>query len=211
MIRTRVKICGITSLEDANHAVFQGADALGLVFYAASPRCISIDQASEIATRTPAFVSIVGLFVDASPNYIHKVMDAVSLDVLQFHGEEQEAECMQYGKPYLKALRVKNNIDIERAIEGYPSARAILLDTYHPDIPGGTGQAFDWTRIPPNLDRPIILAGGLNAGNVGQAISSVSPFAVDVSGGVELEKGKKDPQKVSAFFKAVYRADKKSG
>lgn len=211
MFRTRVKICGITNLEDANHAVSRGADALGLVFYESSPRCVNLQQASEIASCMPAFVNMVGLFVDAKPDYIRQVMEVVPIDMLQFHGNEQETECVQYGMHYIKAIRMREDMDIVRVIGDYPTARAILLDTYHPKIPGGTGERFDWGRVPAGLNRPIILAGGLNAANVGSAIKTLSPYAVDVSGGVEFEKGKKDPEKVSAFFNAVNLANKKIG
>ena len=209
MLRTRVKICGITNVEDARHAVEQGADALGLVFYTNSPRAVSIETASEIAKSIPAFVSVVALFVNATSEYIDQVLNSVGIDMLQFHGNEMESDCIKYRLPYLKALRVQNDMDIQQAIDEYPQAKAILLDTYHPHIPGGTGESFNWSLVPETLNQSIILAGGLNAENVDNAISLVNPYAVDVSGGVELGKGKKDPYKVSAFIKAVYKADAK--
>jgi phosphoribosylanthranilate isomerase len=207
--RTRVKICGITNIEDANHAVAEGADAIGFVFYESSPRNVSIARAGEITPCMPAFVSAVGLFVDADEVYIREVLESVDIDILQFHGDESEVECLRYGLPYIKAIRVKPGADIKKIISAYPSAKAILLDTYHATLPGGTGEKFDWSRVPIDIKCPIILAGGLNALNVGLAIAAVSPYAVDVSGGVEITKGKKDPEQISAFFNAVNIADKK--
>jgi phosphoribosylanthranilate isomerase len=141
--------------------------------------------------------------------HIRAVLDRVVIDMLQFHGDESEEECLRYGLPYVKAIRVKPGADLRKIISAYPSAKAVLLDTYHATLPGGTGEKFDWSQIPSDLKCPIILAGGLNAQNVGQAIAAVSPYAVDVSGGVELAKGKKDPEQISAFFNAVNFADKK--
>ncbi|WP_455374701.1 phosphoribosylanthranilate isomerase [Kaarinaea lacus] len=202
-MRTRVKICGITRVQDAIAAVNSGADAIGLVFYEDSPRAISIENARAIVQKLPPFVSVVGLFVDPSPKDVAAVLHRVSLDLLQFHGNELPSECAAYSKPYIKAIKVKEGDDIAAQVSKYTTARGVLLDTYDPRLPGGTGRVFDWTKIPKKLDKPLILAGGLTAENVWQAISKVRPFAVDVSGGVEAAKGIKDPEKIAAFMRGV--------
>lgn len=196
----RIKICGITRVEDALAAAEAGADAIGLVFYGKSPRAVSIHQARAVIAALPPFVSVVGLFVNASRCELGEILDAVQLDLLQFHGDETPEACSGYGRPYIKALRVKAGDDIAARISQYPEARGFLLDTYVEGVPGGTGQAFDWSLIPEGLQRPIILAGGLTPTNVGDAISRVRPYAVDVSGGVETSKGIKDAEKVRAFI-----------
>ncbi|MCG8379974.1 MAG: phosphoribosylanthranilate isomerase [Proteobacteria bacterium] len=201
--RTRVKICGITSLEDAMVAVEAGADAIGLVFYEKSPRYVAIDTASRIVNSVPPFINCTGLFVDADKNYIREILKQVSIDTLQFHGQEMEHACTLYGKPYIKAIRMSNDVDLVSEIKTYASARALLLDTFVKDTPGGTGISFDWDKIPKDLTKPIILAGGLDINNVKQAITKVKPYAVDVSGGVETEKGKKDPNKIINFIREV--------
>ena len=202
-MRTRVKICGITRLQDAMSAVDNGADAIGLVFYKDSPRAISIENARAIVQKLPPFVTVVGLFVDPSPKDVAAVLHRVSLDLLQFHGNELPSECAAYSKPYIKAIKVKEGDDIAEQVSKYTSARGVLLDTFDPGLPGGTGRVFDWTKIPKKLDKPLILAGGLTAENIWQAISKVRPFAVDVSGGVEAAKGIKDPEKIAAFMRGV--------
>ena len=202
-MRTRVKICGITRAQDAIKAVEFGADAIGLVFYGKSPRAVSIDDARAIIQKIPPFVTVVGLFVDPSPKDVAAVLHRVSLDLLQFHGEELPSECSAYGKPYIKAIKMREGDDIAAQVTQYSSARGILLDTYDPKVPGGTGRVFDWSRIPKGLDKPIILAGGLTPENVWQAITKVRPFAVDVSGGVEADKGIKDVEKMAAFMRGV--------
>ena len=202
-MRTRVKICGITRAQDAIKAVEFGADAIGLVFYGKSPRAISIDDARAIIQKIPPFVTVVGLFVDPSPKDVAAVLHRVSLDLLQFHGDELPSECSAYGKPYIKAIKMREGDDIAAQVARYTSARGILLDTYDPKVPGGTGRVFDWNRIPKDLDKPIILAGGLTPENVWQAITKVRPFAVDVSGGVEADKGIKDVEKMAAFMRGV--------
>ena len=202
-MRTRVKICGITRAQDAIKAVEFGADAIGLVFYDKSPRAVSIDDARAIIQKIPPFVSIVGLFVDPSPKDVAAVLHRVSLDLLQFHGDELPSECSAYGKPYIKAIKIREGIDIAAQVNKYTSARGILLDTYDPKVPGGTGRVFDWSVIPKGLSKPIILAGGLTPENVWQAITKVRPFAVDVSGGVEADKGIKDIEKLAAFMRGV--------
>ena len=201
----RSKICGITRIEDALIAAEAGADAIGLVFYAKSPRAVSIQQARDIVAALPAFVTTVGLFVNASREELNDVLAGVALDLLQFHGYETPAECESYQRPYIKALRVKPGDDIAQLAAPYAKARGILLDTYMPGIPGGTGAAFDWSLVPRDLPQPVILAGGLSADNVQAAIEKVRPYAVDVSGGVEADKGIKDAAKIRAFMQAVGR------
>jgi phosphoribosylanthranilate isomerase len=204
-LRVRAKICGITRVEDALQAVENGADAIGLVFYAPSPRNVSIQRAIEIAEQVPAFVTIVGLFVNAEPSFVREVSLQVKLDLLQFHGDESPEMCAQYNKPFIKAIRVKAGINLVQYAKDFSSAKALLLDTYTEGVAGGTGHVFDWDLIPENLTKPIILAGGLNVENVAQAIQSVKPYAVDVSGGVEAEKGIKDAAKIAAFMQQVYK------
>lgn len=202
----RSKICGITRVEDALAAVEAGADAIGLVFYAKSPRAVTVQQARSIINAMPPFVTTVGLFVDASRCELGEMLDAVPLDLLQFHGDESPESCEGYHRPYIKALRVKPGDDIAAQVALYKNASGVLLDTYVPGIPGGTGEAFDWSLVPEGLSKPIILAGGLTAENVAQAIARVRPYAVDVSGGVEAAKGIKDAQKIRAFMQAVRAA-----
>lgn len=180
-----------------------GADAIGLVFYPPSPRAVTIQQARAIIAALPPFVTVVGLFVDASRCELGEILDAVPLDVLQFHGDESPADCEGFHRPYLKALRVKPGDDIAGQIDRYANSSGILLDTFVPGVPGGTGEAFDWTLVPQGLGKPIILAGGLTPENVGSAIAQVQPYAVDVSGGVEASRGIKDAEKIRAFVRAV--------
>ena len=205
-MRTRVKICGITRVEDALEAIKQGADAIGLVFYAKSPRNVSAAKAAEIVSSLPAFVTVVGLFVDAEPAFIQEVLSVVHLDLLQFHGDETPSECRQYSLPYMKAIRVKSGTNLVQYAADYADAKALLLDAFAEGVPGGTGLVFDWSLIPQNLSLPIVLAGGLNAENVGLAIEQVRPYAVDVSGGVEANKGIKDVAKIAAFMRGVSNA-----
>lgn len=195
----RVKICGITSVADAQIAVKAGADAIGLVFYAPSPRAVSIEQAREIAASVGPFVTVVSLFVNAEESYVREVLANVDLHVLQFHGDEPREFCEQFQRPYMKAIRMRPELDVEGAINEYPSASAILLDAYRPGIPGGTGETFDWQRVPVASARPIVLAGGLTPENVAVAIQSTQVYGVDVSGGVESSPGKKDTYKVEQF------------
>lgn len=201
-MRIRVKICGITQVDDALMAVRLGADALGLVFYPPSPRAVTTEQAQAIMASLPPFVTTVGLFVNEPEATIRSLLSQIPLDLLQFHGDESEADCRRYGRPYIKALRMKDDADIEAQARQYETASGILLDAYQPGVPGGTGQAFDWTRIPV-LTQPLILAGGLDAANVRAAIQSARPYAVDVSGGVEAAKGIKDHLKMATFINEV--------
>ena len=183
-----------------------GADAIGLVFYAKSPRAVDVRQAREIVAALPPFVTTVGLFVNASRCEINEILDAVPLDMLQFHGDETPAQCEGFHRPWFKALRVGNGEDIEAQVARYANASGILLDTFVAGVPGGTGERFDWSLIPAALAKPLILAGGLTAENVQQAIAQVRPYAVDVSGGVEASKGVKDASKVMAFVGRVRSA-----
>lgn len=209
MTRTRVKICGITRVEDALSAVNAGADAIGLVFYAESPRNVSMQSAQAIVAALPPFVSVVGLFVNASQEKIETVLSQLRLDVLQFHGDETAADCTQFNLPYYKAIRVKADTNLLQYADEFNSANALLLDAHSDTAYGGTGQAFDWNLIPQSLPKPIILAGGLTPQNVGAAIRQVRPYAVDVSGGVEQTKGIKDAAKIAAFMLGVSSADKR--
>lgn len=203
MSAVRSKICGITRIEDALAAVDAGADAIGLVFYPPSPRAVSVVQARAIIAALPPFVTTVGLFVNASRCELNETLEAVGLDLLQFHGDETPEDCEGYHRPFIKALRVKPGDDIAAACRVYSKASGLLLDAYVPGVPGGTGETFDWGLIPKDLSKPVILAGGLSPDNVAQAIAQVRPYAVDVSGGVELHKGIKDHGKIRAFMKAV--------
>jgi len=200
---TRIKICGITCHEDAVAAVAAGADALGFVFYEPSPRYVDPARAADIISALPPFVTTVGLFVDAADEQVEAIIGQTGLDLLQFHGKESEARCSRFSRPYIKALRVRPELDLEKLASEYPSARGLLLDAYRPGVPGGTGEVFDWGLIPPTLARRIVLAGGLTAENVTRAISQVHPYAVDVSGGVEVTPGRKSPEKMQAFTAAV--------
>lgn len=206
MNRTRIKICGITNIEDAEVAVKAGADAIGLVFYEKSPRYVAINTAEHIIKNIAPFITTVGLFVDADESYVRKVLDRVAIDTLQFHGKESEQACAMYNRPYIKAISMSEDVNVTEECNTYFSASGLLLDTYVKDVPGGTGMSFDWNRIPKELTKPIILAGGLNENNVKEAISQVQPYAVDVSGGVEIEKGIKDPDKIKNFIREAMNA-----
>jgi len=201
--RTRVKICGITRPQDAVLAAKLGADAIGLVFYQKSPRAVTIEQAQAIIQALPAFVTVVGLFVNAEPTFVHGILAQLPLDILQFHGEESPDDCLQFAKPYIKALRMRPDVDVQAFAKRYANAKALLLDTYVQGVKGGTGIVFDWQQVPTHLSKPIIIAGGLTPENVNQAITSLTPYAVDVSGGVESAKGIKDAEKMSAFMRGV--------
>jgi len=202
-MRTRIKICGITRVEDARIAVELGADAIGLVFYAPSPRSVGLDQARAIVAAIPPFVTIVGLFVDPAQDQVGSVLRRCSLGLLQFHGDEAPDFCNGFGLPYIKAARVRADADLVQYLSPYHAAQGWLLDAYHEQLYGGTGESFDWKLIPRNLARPVILSGGLTPDNVGAAVRQVRPWAVDVSGGVEAAKGIKDAAKIAAFIAGV--------
>lgn len=207
MPRIRVKICGFTCVEEAAAAADYGADAVGLVFCSRSPRSVSVEVANGIVTTLPPFVTTVGLFVNESPEIIEAILHQVPLDLIQFHGDEKPEECTRFGRPYIKAIRMAADVDLYREAERYQDARALLLDAWHPALAGGTGECFDWDRIPSDLPLPVILAGGLNPENVRLAVQRVRPFAVDVSSGVEKAKGIKDPKKMADFIKEVTYGD----
>ncbi|MFO1435096.1 MAG: phosphoribosylanthranilate isomerase [Gammaproteobacteria bacterium] len=203
--RIRVKFCGITREEDALTAVALGADAIGMVFYAGSPRAVGVGTAREIVHRLPPFISTVALFVNPLAGEVQTVLEAVRPGLLQFHGDETAADCERYGMPYIKAIRMRPDVDIHEQAGRFSSAAALLLDSFHEGNYGGTGQVFDWSRVPADLQRPFILAGGLTPDNVAAAIAATRPYAVDVSGGVEATKGIKDPAKMQAFLREVHR------
>ena len=207
MNRTRVKICGITRLEDALVAIESGADALGFVFYEPSPRYISPEDAADIIQQLPAFVTTTALFVNETAENVDRIVQETRIDLLQFHGDEEPDFCNRFVRPYIKALRMKPELDLQVEAERYRSAQAILLDAYRPGVPGGTGEVFDWDRIPQQHPAPLILAGGLTADNIANAVSTVAPYAVDVSGGVEQSKGIKNADKVKKFINEVTRAN----
>jgi phosphoribosylanthranilate isomerase len=206
MSTTRIKICGITREEDALAVVASGADAIGLVFYSASPRAVTIDQAAAIAALVPPFVSVVALFVDEPVASIERILKSVPIDLIQFHGNEPAEFCRQFGRPWIKALRVRPTLDLAQVCQRYRGARGVLLDSWQPGVPGGTGTAFDWHLAQAQLPLPVVLAGGLHALNVGDAIRLLSPSAVDVSGGVESAPGIKDAGKIRQFIAAVRAA-----
>ncbi len=204
---TAVKICGITRQADAAAAARLGAHAVGFVFCAKSPRNIAAAAAAEIAAGLPPFITAAGLFVNAGAREIEEVLKLVSLNILQFHGEETPAFCAGFGVPFIKAARVRAGLDLIQYARDYRAARGLLLDAFVDGTHGGTGTAFDWSLIPSELPLPVILSGGLNTANVGEAIRRVAPWAVDVSSGVEARPGIKDPQKIAAFMKEVRSAD----
>jgi phosphoribosylanthranilate isomerase len=198
----RIKVCGLTRVEDVQAAVAAGVDAVGLVFYPDSPRHVTIAQAAELCRHVPPFVTIVGLFVNASRAEVHRVIEAVPLNLLQFHGDETADQCEGFGVPYLKAARVRPGVDLLEFAAQFASARALLLDTWTPAY-GGSGESFDWSLVPTSCPLPVILSGGLTPDNVADAIRQVRPVAVDVSSGVESAKGIKDAAKIRAFVSAV--------
>jgi len=207
-MRTRVKFCGFTRVEDAVFAARLGVDAIGLVFYPPSPRHVEIEQAIRIVNALPAFTSVVALFVDEQEARIRDVLAQVPIDCLQFHGDEPAEACRVYGKRYIKALRMQDGIDIDALALHYHDAAGLLLDAYHPGAKGGTGSQFDWELIPKQCSLPVILAGGLDETNAKQAVQTVKPYALDVSSGVEAEKGVKNSLKMAAFIKQVNEGDR---
>jgi phosphoribosylanthranilate isomerase len=204
--RTRIKICGITRAQDLDAAVHAGADAVGFVLYPASARCVSIELAAELASRLPPFVTPVALFVNPSSDLVHRVVQAIPQVMLQFHGDESAAQCRAAQRPYLRAARMESSFDLLNFASQFPDAQALLLDA-HVEGYGGGGKVFDWSLIPHNVPRPVVLSGGLHAGNVAAGILQVRPSAVDVSSGVEVSKGIKDPVAIRRFCDAVRRAD----
>ena len=200
---TKIKICGFTNADNAREAALAGVDAIGLNFYTKSPRHVNISSAREIVAALPPFVNKVGLFVNANPSLIDEVLCEVALDTLQFHGDESPSDCAQYEMPFIKAIRISPEVDLIKTANEYSQASALLLDTYQPDVYGGSGKSFDWSLANIELDLPIILAGGLTPDNVSAAIDIAQPYAVDVSSGVESAKGLKDIDKIRAFISSV--------
>ena len=200
---TRVKICGITREADAQAAADAGADAVGLVFHPASPRCVSLAMAASIVRMLGPFVTTVGLFVDAAPDRVREVLARTGIHLLQLHGNETPDYCAQFGVPYIKALRMAPGLDPVAAAAGYPAAAGLLFDAWDPLVAGGTGASFDWSRLPALRQRPLILAGGLAPANVAEAVRQVRPYAVDVSSGVEVVPGIKDPRLIRDFIAAA--------
>jgi phosphoribosylanthranilate isomerase len=203
MPHTRIKVCGITRVQDAVVAADAGVDAIGLVFYPPSPRFVDTQQAAEIVAALPPFVTVVGLFVNETQEQVERVLQQVPLGLIQFHGEETSHFCRQFARPYIKAIRMKPGLDLAAASSQYSGSRGILLDAWQEGVPGGTGRTFDWQLAHGELSGPMVLAGGLNAGNVGEAIQALHPAAVDVSGGVESRPGIKDAEKVREFVSQV--------
>jgi len=203
---TRVKICGITTPDDAQFTVAAGADAIGLVFYEKSPRAVSIAQAQAICATLPPFVLTVGLFVNANAAEVERVLANVPLTSLQFHGAESPKYCSQFARPYIKAVPMKGLADFAAYADQYQDAQGFLVDSHAPDTVGGSGKTFDWTTVPQNYQKPLILAGGLTPHNVAQAIKMTKVYAVDVSSGVEEFAGKKSAAKVRAFMDEVKQA-----
>lgn len=205
MHRTRIKICGLTREEDVLAAVNAGADAIGFVFYPPSPRFVPFERAAELARLVPPFVTTVGLFVEPARDFVEAALARVPLQVLQFHGDEAEADCTGFGRPYIKAARMRPGLDLLKYAASFPGAQGLLLDAFVEGY-GGGGETFDWTLIPDNLPMPLILSGGLNAANVTEAVRRVRPWAVDVSSGVESGKGIKDAARITDFVAGVQHA-----
>ncbi|UUS57042.1 MULTISPECIES: phosphoribosylanthranilate isomerase [unclassified Acinetobacter] len=213
-MRTRAKICGITRTQDIQSVVQAGADAIGFVFFAPSPRSVTAEQAAELIQHVPPYVQTVGLFVNASATDIQDILKISPVDILQFHGDESPEQCKMIAQPvgrrWYKAIQVKPDLDVIREIQAFQQAgaSAVLLDAWHPELKGGTGHSFDWTQFP-KLDIPLILAGGLKPDNIEEAIQITGAYAVDVSGGVESAKGIKDQQLIERFMQGVHRGSAK--
>ncbi len=205
--RTRIKICGITRPEEAEWCAAAGADAIGLVFYPPSSRFLELARAMEIAASVPPFVTVVGVFVDQDVEEVRRIATKVPLDLLQLHGNESLDLCRRYAWPFIKGVRMKVGTDVVAMARGFPDSRGLLLDTYKTGREGGTGETFPWKCVPRGLAKPVILAGGLNPDNVGEAVRQVRPFAVDVSSGVESRDRGKDFGKIRRFVAAVREAD----
>lgn len=206
MTRIFVKVCGITRVADAEAAVAAGADALGLVFHPPSPRAVTVEQAARIAAAVGPFVTTVALFVDAAAPHVAEVLAATGIHLAQFHGDETPEYCRSFRRPYIKAIRMAPSVDAAAAAARYADAAACLFDAWHPDLAGGTGAVFDWSRLPGAASRPVILAGGLNADNVAEAVHRLRPYAVDVSSGVESAPGCKDARLLAEFVAAARAA-----
>ena len=205
-MRAKIKFCGITNLDDAITASKLGADALGFVFYSKSSRFISPKEANKIIQNLPPFISTVGLFVNQSKSEVEQVINACPVNLLQFHGDEDELFCNQYNLPYIKAIPMKSDINLLKCIEDFDSAKALLLDSYSKDTRGGSGKVFDWETIPLNPSKPFIIAGGLNPNNVKSLLELIDPYGVDVSSGIEIDKGIKDYHLMRKFILGVTNA-----
>jgi phosphoribosylanthranilate isomerase len=209
-MRTRIKFCGMTNVEDAMFAARLGVDAIGMIFVPQSPRCISEREAKKIITTLPAWVTTVGVFANAKVNEISQVLAEIPLDLLQFHGDESAEFCQQFQRPYIKAIRMREDSNLQAYSDVYRQAKALLLDTYDNNMLGGTGKSFNWNLIPSNIAQQIILAGGLTAKSVATAIKQIKPYGVDVSGGIEVAPGKKDHAKMTAFIDEVNYVDRQN-
>lgn len=207
MTRTRIKCCGMTRVEDALLAAELGTDAIGVVITARSKRRVDLAQARAIVAAMPPFVTTVALLMDDSEETVRAVIEQVRPDLLQFHGGESDAWCAQFGRPYLKAIAMGEGAAALPQLRDYPRAAGLLLDGHGLGEPGGSGKAFDWSLMPADLAQPLVLAGGLHAGNVGEAIRTARPWAVDVASGIEASPGIKDPARLAAFIAAVHTAD----
>ena len=207
MIQIRVKICGITRPDDALAAAATGVDAIGLVFYPKSSRLVDVDVANEIIRALPPFVSSVGLFLDADASEVNDIIRRVPLDLLQFHGEESPAFCAQFGRPYIKAVPMRFETNVRAYAQEFETAKGLLLDSHGGDKIGGSGERFDWRRIPPDVGKPIILAGGLSPSNIAEAVRQVRPYGVDVSSGVEAAKGIKDAELIQLFMRNLSQVE----
>ena len=205
-MQTRIKFCGMTKQQDVLRAIDLGVDALGFVFVSDSPRCLTLEQAQRLIKKVPPFVVTVGLFMQSNKNYIEEVLNAIRLDLLQFHGDEDEEFCAQFQRPYLKAVPMASISSVADYCEKFPSATGFILDSHALSKMGGSGEVFEWSKIPKSLNKPVILAGGLSANNVADAIRAVQPYAVDVSSGIEASKGVKDLVKMEHFIKEVKSA-----
>ena len=206
-MRTRIKICGITRVEDARAAAVHGADAIGLIFYRPSPRYVTPEKAGEIVAATPPFVATVAVFVNPLREEVEAVIRESGVALLQFHGDEDPAFCAGFSRPYIKAARIRPGLNLIKYLSPHTAARAWMLDAFHEDLWGGTGGVFDWSLVPQDANKPVILSGGLTSENVAGAVRRVKPYAVDVSTGVEASKGIKDAAKIAAFIGAVKRED----
>jgi phosphoribosylanthranilate isomerase len=205
--RTRIKICGLKDPAHAKVAAQAGADAIGLVFYPPSPRYVKAEEAVKVAAALPPFVQAVGLFVNEKEAAIREILRRVPLDLLQFQGDEPPEFCAAFGKPFVRAVRMEEGVDLVEYAHRFSSARALLLDAHVAGEKGGTGATFDWARVPRDAPLPLILSGGLTAQNVGRAVREVRPWAVDVSSGVEASRGVKDPALIVEFIRSVQRED----
>lgn len=208
MTRTRIKFCGIVRLEDALAAAALGVDAIGLVLTPRSKRCLAPTRAREIRAALPPFVTVVTLFNDDDPAFVAAAIAAVAPDLVQFHGSESAADCVRYGRPYLKSVAMGGTVDLDAIVAAHPQAAGVLLDSHVAGGQGGSGKTFDWSRIPKEFPRPLVLAGGLTPENVGEAIHAVRPFAVDLASGIESAPGIKDADKMRRFVAAVRECDK---